>query len=140
MASQAPARSRAGRLRNFLCYIRPYSLKLALSTLLLLTFGLLATAQDRPRFEVASVRIVPPGNAAESYLPTLDIAPGARLRIFNRRLDEIIMLAYNVGGKQLSGPGWLTELTTDPSVVTRYEIIAKVPDDAKTEQVPLMLQ
>jgi uncharacterized protein (TIGR03435 family) len=86
------------------------------------------------------VRIVPPGNASESYLPTLDIAPGGRLRIFNRRLDEVIMLAYNVGGKQLSGPGWLTELTTDPSVVTRYEIIAKVPDDAKKEQVPLMLQ
>ena len=86
------------------------------------------------------MRIVPPGNNTESYLPTLDIPPGARLRISNRRLDEIIMLAYNVGGRQLSGPNWLTELTTDPAVVTRYEIIAKVPDNAKKEQVPLMLQ
>ena len=86
------------------------------------------------------MRVVPPSNNSESYLPTLDIPPGARLRITNRRLDEIIMLAYNVGGRQLSGPNWLTELTTDPSLVTRYEIVAKVPDDAKKEQVPLMLQ
>ena len=86
------------------------------------------------------MRIVPPGNDSESYLPTLDIAPGGRLRIYNRRLDEIIMLAYNVGVRQLSGPRWLTEPTTDPTVVTRYEIVAKVPDDAKKDQIPLMLQ
>ena len=86
------------------------------------------------------MRVVPPGNNVESYMPTLDVRPGANLRITNRRLDEIIMLAYSIGGKQLSGPNWLTEPTTDPSVVTRYEIVAKVPADAKKEQIPLMLQ
>jgi uncharacterized protein (TIGR03435 family) len=55
-------------------------------------------------------------------------------------LDEIIMLAYNIGVKQLSGPRWLTEPTTDPSAVTRFEILARVPDDAKRDQIPLMLQ
>src|SRR5215471_10703555 len=50
------------------------------------------------------------------------------------------MLAYGVGGKQLSGPRWLTELTTDPTQVTRFEIIAKVPENATRGQVPLMLQ
>jgi uncharacterized protein (TIGR03435 family) len=95
---------------------------------------------SRAEFEVASVRIAPPGDATTSYMPTLDAGPGRMLRISNRRLDEIIMLAYNVGGKQLSGPRWLTELTTDPSAVTRYEIVAKVPEGATKQQIPLMLQ
>jgi uncharacterized protein (TIGR03435 family) len=107
---------------------------------LLVGFPALAAAQARPEFEVASVRIVPPGNNSESYMPTLDIRPGARLRIYNRRLDEIIMLAYDVGVRQISGPQWLTEPTTDPDAVTRYEILAKVPDDARKEDIPLMLQ
>lgn len=107
----------------------------------LFAFSALIFAQSRPEFEVASVRIVPlDANAAESYMPTLDLAPGATLRIFNRRLDEIIMLAYNVGGKQLAGPRWLTELTTDASAVTRYEIMAKIPAGATRDQIPLMLQ
>jgi uncharacterized protein (TIGR03435 family) len=81
-----------------------------------------------------------PDNLQVSYMPTLDVRPGGTLRISNRRLDEIIMLAYGIGGKQLAGPRWLTELTTDPTQVTRFEIIAKVPEDANKDQVPLMLQ
>lgn len=116
-------------------------MKLTCFVLLLFTCAVLAPAQVRPEFEVASVRIVPPGTVImESYMPTLDVGPEGTVRISNRRLDEIIMLAYNVGGKQLSGPRWLTELTTDPSTVTRFEILAKVPDGAKKDQIPLMLQ
>jgi len=115
-------------------------LKSTFSASLVFVFAAFATAQVRPEFEVASVKIVPPSNNTESYMPTLDIAPGGTLHISNRRLDEIIMLAYNIGVKQLSGPRWLTEPTTDPTVVTRYEIVAKVPSDAKKDQIPLMLQ
>ena len=115
-------------------------MKLAFPALLLFAFVALAPAQIRPEFEVASVKIVPPGDNTESYMPTLDIASGGTLHISNRRLDEIIMLAYNIGVKQLVGPRWLTEPNTDPSVVTRYEILAKVPGDAKKDQIPLMLQ
>jgi uncharacterized protein (TIGR03435 family) len=115
-------------------------LRLTFPALLPLAFAVLAPAQVRPEFEVASVKIVPPSNNTESYMPTLDIEPGGTLHISNRRLDEIIMMAYNIGVKQLSGPRWLTEPTTDPSVVTRYEILAKVPSDAKKDQIPLMLQ
>lgn len=86
------------------------------------------------------MRIAPPGNNSESYMPTLDVRPGGTLRISNRRLDDIIMLAYNIGVNQLSGPRWLTEPTTDPTVVTHYEIVAKVPDDARKDQIPVMLQ
>jgi uncharacterized protein (TIGR03435 family) len=106
----------------------------------LAAFATIAPAQVRPEFEVASVKIVPPSNNSESYMPTLDIEPGGTLHISNRRLDEIIMMAYSIGVKQLSGPRWLTEPTTDPSVVTRYEILAKVPSDANRDQIPLMLQ
>src|SRR5262245_35329085 len=94
----------------------------------------------RPEFEVASIRVADPGNVQVSYMPTLDVRPGATLRISNRRLDEIIMMAYGVAGKQLSGPNWLTELTTDPTQVTRFEIVAKVPDNAQKDQIPLMLR
>jgi len=111
-------------------------------SLIVLALATVTYAQNatRPEFEVASVRVSDPNNLQVSYMPTLDVRPGGTLRISNRRLDEIIMLAYGIGGKQLSGPQWLTELTTDPTQVTRFEIIAKVPEDAKKEQVPLMLQ
>lgn len=89
-------------------------MKLAFPESLLFAFAAFAPAQVRPEFEVASVKIVPPSNNTESYMPTLDIAPGGTLHISNRRLDEIIMLAYNIGVKQLSDPRWLTEPTTDP--------------------------
>src|SRR5262245_1123633 len=94
----------------------------------------------RPEFEVASIRVADPNNLQVSYMPTLDVRPGSTLRISNRRLDEIIMLAYGVSGKQIAGPRWLTELTTDPTQVTRFEIVAKVPEYATKDQVPLMLQ
>lgn len=107
---------------------------------LLLAGAAFSQTAARPEFEVASVKIADPANVQTSYMPTLDIRPGATLRISNRRLDEIMMLAYNIAGNQISGPKWLTELTTDPSAVRRYEIVAKVPDNATKDQVPLMLQ
>jgi len=112
------------------------------SSLILLTLATAGYGQNPtgPEFEVASVKLSDPANLQVSYMPTLDVRPGGTLRISNRRLDEIIMLAYGVGGNQLSGPRWLTELTTDPTQVTRFEIIAKVPENAAKEQIPLMLQ
>jgi uncharacterized protein (TIGR03435 family) len=110
--------------------------------LIVLTLATATYAQNapRPEFEVASVRVSDSENLQISYMPTLDVRPGGTLRIGNRRLDEIIMMAYGVGGGQIAGPRWLTELTTDPRQVTRFEIIAKVPDNATKDQVPLMLQ
>ena len=99
-----------------------------------------AQTEKKPEFEAASVRPSDPTNLQTSYMPTLDVRPGSTLRISNRRLDEIIMLAYNIAGTQISGPRWLTELTTDPTQVSRFDIVAKVPENATKEQVPLMLQ
>src|SRR5262249_5796645 len=64
--------------------------------LILLTVATAAYGQNanRPEFEVASVKLMDPaGGAQVSYMPTLDVRPGGTLRISNRRLDEIIMLA-----------------------------------------------
>ena len=99
-----------------------------------------AQTEKRPEFEVASVRPSDPGNVQTSYMPTLDVRPGGTLRVSNRRLDEIIMLAYGIAGSQISGPRWLTELTTDPTQVSRFDIVAKVPENAGKDQVSLMLQ
>lgn len=107
---------------------------------LILAASVYAQNPARPEFEVASVRVSNPDNLSVSYMPTLNVPPGGTLRISNRRLDEIIMVAYGIGGNQLSGPRWLTELTTDPTQVTRFEIVAKVPENAAKDQVPLMLQ
>src|SRR6476619_1527467 len=108
--------------------------------LILLTLATAAYAQNpaRPEFEVASIRVSDPANLQVSYMPTLDVRPGSTLRISNRRLDEIIMLAYGIAGSQISGPRWLTELTTDPTQVSRFDIVAKVPENATKESVPLM--
>lgn len=65
-------------------------------------------------FEVASVKRSEP------------ITP-AKLSLY-----ELIALAYQVKGHQISGPDWM--------VTERYDIQAKLPDGARRRQVPAMLQ
>lgn len=99
-----------------------------------------AAAQTQPEFDVASVRVVPQGaDNSQSSMPTLDVAPGGTLRISSRRLDDIIRLAYTIGANQSVGPDWLTAQTSDPNDFMRFEVIAKVPSDAKNEEIPCPL-
>lgn len=114
-------------------------MRYALWLFLFFLFLSASPAQSQPEFDVATIRLSPP-EIRESYLPTLDLQPGATLRIVGRRLDEIIMLAYEVGVKQLVGPQWLLEPTTDPTLVTRFDIQAKIPDNAKKDEIHGMLQ
>ena len=62
------------------------------------------------------------------------------LRIANRQLKELIMIACNVGGRQLAGPQWLIEPPGRAGDVPRFDVVAKVQEDSKRGQVPLMLQ
>jgi uncharacterized protein (TIGR03435 family) len=94
----------------------------------------------RPEFEVASVRQSSPDVILESFVPSLNVAPGVILRILNRQLKELIMIAYSVGGRQLAGPKWLTDPPGRAGDIPRFDIVAKVPDDAARGQVPVMLQ
>jgi uncharacterized protein (TIGR03435 family) len=111
--------------------------------LVLLAGAIAAQAQNssKPEFEVASVRASSPDAPLDSYVPTLNVAPGTTLRIANRQLKELIMIAYGVGGRQLAGPNWLTDPPGQSSGdVPRFDIVAKVPSDATRDQIPMMLQ
>lgn len=100
-------------------------------------------AQDTPRFEVASVRPIPPGpdgrqahffQARPGNL-TANIS-GNRITIRIITLSGLIMDAFNVRPDQFTGvPAWATD--TDV-----YEISAKTEGDAAPapDQVRLMLQ
>jgi uncharacterized protein (TIGR03435 family) len=104
--------------------------------------ALTAPAEDakRPEFEVATVRRSSPDTILESFVPTLNVAPGATLRLANRQLKEIIMIAYGIGGRQLDGPQWLMSPRGGVGDVPRFDIVAKVPEDAQRDDVPAMLQ
>jgi uncharacterized protein (TIGR03435 family) len=107
---------------------------------LLAAFAAHAQEARRPEFEVATVRQSSPDVILNSFVPTLNVAPGSMLRIANRQLKELIMIAYNIGGRQLAGPPWLIDPSGPAGDVARFDIVAKVPDDAKREQIPVMLQ
>ena len=85
-----------------------------------------------PEFEVASVKPSSPDSGViNSQTPSLNLDPGRNLRFTNITLRDMIMLAYRVGAPQIAGPEWIR---------SRYDVIAKVPDDAKRGDVPAMLQ
>jgi uncharacterized protein (TIGR03435 family) len=97
----------------------------------------------KPEFEVASIRpasIESEEQFRQSYMPTLDVPPGGTLRITNRQLRDIIMLAFNVGPRQLSGPEWLVDNQAPQQEIPRFDVVAKVPEGAKKEEIALMLQ
>lgn len=83
-------------------------------------------------FEVASVKPSrPDAGIINNQLPSLNVEPGRNLNFTNITLRDIIMLAYRVGAPQVSGPDWIRN---------RFDVVAKVPAEAKQEQIPQMLQ
>ena len=116
-------------------------MKTIAASLILCSFA--AQAQAPPEFDVASIRLATPQTAEafrQAYLPTLNVAPGTTLRIANLKLRDIILLAYSIGAKQLVGPEWLVNDPVNPGDIDRFDVVAKVPDNATKEQIPLMLQ
>jgi uncharacterized protein (TIGR03435 family) len=91
-----------------------------------------------PEFEVASIRQSQLGSLLENYTPTLNFSPGATIRFSNLRLRDMIVLAYGVGLRQLGGPPWTTERDTNDT--PHFDVMAKIPDDAKREDIPVMMQ
>src|SRR5580765_290952 len=104
----------------------------------LIALGLLAarvamgqTRGEKAEFDVASIRESRNTSVVENRIPSLNVEAGRNLAFANTQLQDLIMLAYRVGAPQISGPDWLTN---------RYDIIAKVPENATKEQIPLMLR
>ena len=90
-----------------------------------LAAGLLAQA---PRFEVASVRLVPPGEPARAQT-----ADGALLRYPSTSLLVLLRQAYRLRSpEQLEGPAWMRSQL--------YQIEAKLPANSSRDQIPEMLQ
>jgi uncharacterized protein (TIGR03435 family) len=119
---------------------RSFRMRMAGAGLFIAVLAAQAQTPRRLEFEVASVRPSSREVILNSFVPTLNVAPGTTLRIANRQLKELIMIAYNIGGRQLAGPQWLVDPPGRAGDVPHFDIVAKVPDDAKRDQIPIMLQ
>jgi uncharacterized protein (TIGR03435 family) len=113
------------------------------------TFGLFAlglfalgmpgslNAQPAPKveFEVATIKqagpLQPQAVAAGKIHVGMTI-DGSRVDMGFLSLAELIPMAYRLKPFQLSGPDWLSQ--------NRFDILAKIPEGAATEQIPEMLQ
>jgi uncharacterized protein (TIGR03435 family) len=107
----------------------------------LIAFAVLAaagarTTQAQPAFEAASVKPSPPPVPGRGAAPVVRGGPGSSdpgLATFeNVDLFSLVTMAYGVKRYQLSAPDWLSS--------ARFNISARVPPGATTEQYRLMLQ
>ena len=102
------------------------------AALALLTAGVAfgQTPASAPAFEVASVKPAPPPTPGKIEM-RMGGDPGM-VDYKNVSLKTVIARAYEVKEFQISGPDWLDS--------TRFDIVAKVPPNAPTGQIPAMLR
>ena len=93
---------------------------------LLLTVAV--TGQDRPAFEVASIRPTAPDQ--NEVVVGVRIT-GAQLRISRWPLKEYLAMAYRVRPQQIAGPDSISSL---------YDISATIPAGVPQDKIPEMLQ
>jgi uncharacterized protein (TIGR03435 family) len=89
------------------------------------------------QFEVATIKPAPPVTAVAAQFKAGTIhagmnIDGARVDIGFMSLADLITAAYKIKPFQITGPDWIKQ--------ERFDILAKMPDGATTEQVPEMLQ
>jgi uncharacterized protein (TIGR03435 family) len=82
-------------------------------------------------FEVASIRPSPPQAAQNSVAAGLHLDQ-SQARILSFTLKDFLGMAYRLRGYQVNGPDWVG---TD-----RFDINAKLPAGAKSDDIPAMLQ
>ena len=91
-----------------------------------------APAEQRPSFEVASVKPAAPNTLVKGEPQSrISITPGT-LRMQNVTLHEMILTAYGIREDQLSGPAWLKS--------AHFDVAAKSEGPADGNQIRLMLQ
>lgn len=98
-----------------------------------------APAQTKPTFEVASVKPTAldiaklAAQVQSGEMPRMGPrVDGARAEYIFMALKDLISLAYKVKPYQITGPDWMAS--------QRFDIIAKLPDGASKDDVPMMLQ
>jgi len=99
-------------------------------------------ANAKFQFDVASVKLTQPDNQARAaaLLRLTDMMPAGmipmpdpgRVRIQGWTLRHLIAAAYRVRADQISGPVWIQD--------QNFDIEAKLPEGAKTDQAHEMLQ
>ena len=102
-------------------------MKTFLSTIALSAICAIATLNcaDQPKFEVASVKRMDRGIIHNSMGPRTVTMRGDPLKV-------VLMEAFKVKAYQIVGPSWLDE--------DCFDIVAKMPEGAASDQIPAMLQ
>jgi uncharacterized protein (TIGR03435 family) len=90
----------------------------------------LGLAADTPTFEVASIKASDPNPSNPMWIGMS--ADGAMVKYTNITLRDCIRGAFRARDFQIVGPEWMTN--------ARFEISAKLPSGASTDQIPEMLQ
>jgi len=109
--------------------MRPLAMALALGVSGAALFAQAPSA--KLEFEVASVRSSGPQSAQDRVDIGLHM-DGVQVRISSFTMKDYIALAYRVKAYQVTGPDWIA---TD-----RFDINAKLPAGAKSDQIPEMMQ
>src|SRR5689334_1788948 len=100
------------------------------ASVLLLSTGAGFAQSDNPAFEVASVRVSPPGKRGGGFRP-VQIEPGS-LTMRGISLTGAVAWAYGVQDFQVAGPAWMNE--------GRYDIAAKAAGSLSDESMKPMLR
>jgi uncharacterized protein (TIGR03435 family) len=85
-------------------------------------------AQDKPAFEVVSIRPAEPSNQVSAGVRIT----GSQVRVGAMSLKDYLGMAYAVKPQQIEGPDWLGQ--------ERFDVAATIPDGASLAQVPEMFQ
>jgi uncharacterized protein (TIGR03435 family) len=85
-------------------------------------------------FEVASIKVLPPGSPGERRDPISIEPTTGNLAMRNVGIGELIMWAFK------TGPGQITNVETARAVTDRFDIIAKAAGPAKSDELRIMLQ
>jgi uncharacterized protein (TIGR03435 family) len=103
-------------------------------------FGQSKPASSKPTFEVATIKPAPPLDPAKMVatlqaggkMPVGATIDAHRAEYLYLDLKTLMTYAYGVKPYQITGPDWMS--------TTRFDIVAKMPDGAKKEDAPEMLQ
>ena len=87
-----------------------------------------ALAQDKPAFEVASIRAVDDPSAVRIGFQ----ATGSQVRIAGMSVKDLLIVAYGIKPQQIEGPDWIGQL--------RFSVTATIPEGVPGSKVPEMLQ
>lgn len=94
-----------------------------------LLLSTVASAQDSPSFEVASIR---PSSEQVAQVSAGVRVAGSQVRMTAMSVKEFIVIAYGAKPQQIVGPEWLGQ--------SRFDVAATIPADASAEQFPQMLR